>query len=192
MGREADIQVDENMQRAQTKDASRLSSFHFRRQVFPNDRPQTRYDVASRPVSPPASAAPSRRTSPPASPIDRLHHLNGKINGNGNSSGHGTPPRSRSAQSTRCSSPEGEEEQGPEVMEMTMDEVINGRGDGAAFPGLMGVVNAYLNSLNVDVATKCDLRRYLDLIKWRARGESSFCFTLTLIGNERYETDCDR
>jgi glutamate--cysteine ligase catalytic subunit len=56
-------------------------------------------------------------------------------------------------------------------MEMTMDEVINGRGDGA-FPGLMGVVNAYLNSLNVDVATKCDLRRYLDLIKWRARGES--------------------
>jgi glutamate--cysteine ligase catalytic subunit len=53
---------------------------------------------------------------------------------------------------------------------MTMDEVINGRGDGA-FPGLMGVVNAYLNSLNVDVATKCDLRRYLDLIKWRARGE---------------------
>jgi glutamate--cysteine ligase catalytic subunit len=152
-----DEQVDENMQRAQTKDASKLSSFYFRRQVFPNDRPQTRYDIGSRPVSPPASATASRRTS-------RLHHLNG--NGNG----HGTPPRSRSAQSTRCSSPQEEEEQGPEVMEMTMDEVINGRGDGA-FPGLMGVVNAYLNSLNVDVATKCDLRRYLDLIKWRARGE---------------------
>jgi glutamate--cysteine ligase catalytic subunit len=159
------------MQRAQTKDASKLSSFYFRRQVFPNDRPQTRYDIGSRPVSPPASATASRRTSPPASPVDRLHHLNG--NGNG----HGTPPRSRSAQSTRCSSPQEEEEQGPEVMEMTMDEVINGRGDGA-FPGLMGVVNAYLNSLNVDVATKCDLRRYLDLIKWRARGESSSFFFL--------------
>ena len=152
------------MQRAQTKDASKLSSFHFRRQVFPNDRPQTRYDIGSRPVSPPGSTSASRRTSPPASPVDRLHHLS---NGNG----HGTPARSRSAQSTRCSSPQEEEEQGPEVMEMTMDEVINGRGDGA-FPGLMGVVNAYLNSLNVDVATKCDLRRYLDLIKWRARGES--------------------
>jgi glutamate--cysteine ligase catalytic subunit len=166
-----DEQVDENMQRAQTKDASKLSSFYFRRQVFPNDRPQTRYDIGSRPVSPPASATASHRTSPPASPVDRLHHLNG--NGNG----HGTPPRSRSAQSTRCSSPQEEEEQGPEVMEMTMDEVINGRGDGA-FPGLMGVVNAYLNSLNVDVATKCDLRRYLDLIKWRARGESSSFFFL--------------
>lgn len=60
---------------------------------------------------------------------------------------------------------------------MTMDEVINGRGDKGAFPGLLGVVNAYLNSLNVDVATKCDLRRYLDLIKWRARGE-----TIVLLG----------
>jgi glutamate--cysteine ligase catalytic subunit len=70
-------------------------------------------------------------------------------------------------------------------MEMTMDEVINGRGDGAAFPGLMGVVNAYLNSLNVDVATKCDLRRYLDLIKWRARGESSSSFHYLLVQTAR-------
>lgn len=54
-----------------------------------------------------------------------------------------------------------------------MDEVINGRGDGSTFPGLLGVVNAYLNSLNVDVVTKCELRRYLDLVKWRARGEST-------------------
>lgn len=53
-----------------------------------------------------------------------------------------------------------------------MDEIINGRGDGGVFPGLLGVVNAYLNSLNVDVTTKCELRRYLDLVKWRARGES--------------------
>jgi len=62
-----------------------------------------------------------------------------------------------------------------------MDEVINGRGDKGSFPGLMGVVNAYLNSLNVDVATKCDLRRYLDLIKWRARGESFQFFTITFV-----------
>jgi glutamate--cysteine ligase catalytic subunit len=53
---------------------------------------------------------------------------------------------------------------------MTLDEIINGRGEG--FPGLMGLVNAYLNGLNVDVGTKCELRRYLDLIKFRAKGES--------------------
>jgi glutamate--cysteine ligase catalytic subunit len=52
---------------------------------------------------------------------------------------------------------------------MTIDEVINGRGD---YPGLMGLVNAYLNSVNVDLATKCELRRYLDLIKYRAKGRS--------------------
>lgn len=55
---------------------------------------------------------------------------------------------------------------------MTINEIINGKGDGDSFPGLMGVVNAYLNSLNVDVATKCELRRYLDLIKHRAKGIS--------------------
>ncbi len=58
---------------------------------------------------------------------------------------------------------------GCQIVHMSMDEIINGRGD--SFPGLMGVVNAYLNSLNVDVATKCELRRYLDLIKYRAKGE---------------------
>ena len=56
---------------------------------------------------------------------------------------------------------------------MTLDEIINGKGD--HFPGLMGMVNAYLNSLNVDVGTKCELRRYLDLIKWRAKGEYMVC-----------------
>lgn len=150
------------MQRAQTKDASRRSKFHFRRQVFPLDRPQTRYDLASRPVSPPTS----RRSSPPMSPTTPLS----PTNGNGNNH-----PRSQSHASTRCSTPVvGEDEDGPETVEMTMDEMINGRGDGATFPGLLGVVNAYLNSLNVDVATKCELRRYLDLIKWRARGRSHF------------------
>lgn len=142
------------MQRAQTKDASRKAKFHFRRQVFPYDRPQTRYDLNSRPVSPPTS----RRPSPPMSPI---------------SNGHA---RAQSAHSTRCSTPaqvHDEDEDGPEMVEMTMDEVINGRGDGATFPGLLGVVNAYLNSLNVDVVTKCELRRYLDLVKWRARGMST-------------------
>lgn len=152
------------MQRAQTKDASRKAKFSFRRQVFPFDRPQTRYDLNSRPASPPTS----RRTSPPMSPMSPTS------NGHGN--GH-SQARAQSAHSTRCSTPaqaqQDEDEDGPEVVEMTMDEVINGRGDGSTFPGLLGVVNAYLNSLNVDVVTKCELRRYLDLVKWRARGEST-------------------
>lgn len=42
-----------------------------------------------------------------------------------------------------------------------------------SFPGLMGVINAYLNSLNVDHVTRCEIRTYLDLIKHRAQGKPS-------------------
>jgi glutamate--cysteine ligase catalytic subunit len=47
------------------------------------------------------------------------------------------------------------------------------------FPGLLGLVNAYVNSLNVDVATKCDIRKYLNLIKDRASGMTG-CLQSTL------------
>lgn len=52
---------------------------------------------------------------------------------------------------------------------MSIDEIINGRTDG--FPGLIPLVESYLNSVNVDVETRCDLARYLDLIRKRASGE---------------------
>jgi glutamate--cysteine ligase catalytic subunit len=56
---------------------------------------------------------------------------------------------------------------------MTVDEIINGQrpGQGSAeFPGLIPLVESYLNSLNVDVETRCELARYLDLIRMRADG----------------------
>lgn len=56
---------------------------------------------------------------------------------------------------------------------MTINEVINGQqtssGD-AGFPGLIPLVESYLNSMNVDVETRCDLATYLDLIRKRANG----------------------
>ncbi|KAF2817688.1 putative glutamate-cysteine ligase Gcs1 [Mytilinidion resinicola] len=51
---------------------------------------------------------------------------------------------------------------------MTINEVINGQEDG--FPGLIPLVESYLNSMNVDVETRCELARYLDLIRKRADG----------------------
>ncbi|CAE6435924.1 unnamed protein product [Rhizoctonia solani] len=54
-----------------------------------------------------------------------------------------------------------------EYEEMTMNEIINGKG---TFPGLLGVVNAYLDSLNVEFTAKLKLKKYLDLIKRRADG----------------------
>ncbi|MCJ1316948.1 Zn finger-containing GTPase- Activating Protein for ARF [Xylographa vitiligo] len=59
---------------------------------------------------------------------------------------------------------------------MSIDEIINGRtesyDDGLpGFPGLIPLVESYLNSVNVDVETRCDLARYLDLIRKRASGQ---------------------
>ncbi|ORY03394.1 GCS-domain-containing protein [Basidiobolus meristosporus CBS 931.73] len=51
---------------------------------------------------------------------------------------------------------------------MTINEIINGKDDG--FPGLIPIVNSYLNSLNVDIETRRTLGRYLDFIKCRADG----------------------
>lgn len=161
--------VDENMQKGQERDASRLNQFHFRRNIFPTERSGSTYDLNSRPVSPPSTAASSRPESPnrtSRSPTQSTFSNGNNINGKSGTANHS---RSQSRTSTRCSSPEEEDIGGCQVVLMSMDEIINGRGE--SFPGLMGVVNAYLNSLNVDVATKCELRRYLDLIKYRAKGE---------------------
>ena len=74
---------------------------------------------------------------------------------------------------------------------MTLDEIVNGRpqpsasssarrgqdeeeeqGTGAGdFPGLVGLVYNYLDSLNIDVETRIEMGAYLDLVAARARGE---------------------
>ncbi|PKY08463.1 gamma-glutamylcysteine synthetase [Aspergillus campestris IBT 28561] len=52
---------------------------------------------------------------------------------------------------------------------MSIADIINGAEDGS-FPGLIPLVESYLNSVNVDVETRCFLARYLDLIRRRANG----------------------
>jgi glutamate--cysteine ligase catalytic subunit len=51
---------------------------------------------------------------------------------------------------------------------MPLAEIVNGCADG--FPGLVPLVESYLNSVNVDIETRCKLDRYLDLIRQRADG----------------------
>ena len=55
-----------------------------------------------------------------------------------------------------------------EYEEMGVNEIINGSDD---FPGLIPIVESYLDSMNVDVATRCELQRYLNLIRDRASGK---------------------
>ena len=60
---------------------------------------------------------------------------------------------------------------------MTIDEIINGQpssccsDSGSCFPGLIPLVESYLAGMNIDVQTRCELIRYLDLIRKRASGE---------------------
>lgn len=55
---------------------------------------------------------------------------------------------------------------------MTVEEIINGsQSDEHDFPGLIPIVESYLDSVNVDIQTRCDLSTYLDLIRMRASGE---------------------
>ncbi|MCJ1374498.1 Zn finger-containing GTPase- Activating Protein for ARF [Loxospora ochrophaea] len=77
------------------------------------------------------------------------------------SSGTATP-----AQPSRPPTPTGPVDD--EYTLMTVDEIINGQADG--FPGLIPLVESYLNSVNVDVETRCELARYLDVIRKRASG----------------------
>jgi glutamate--cysteine ligase catalytic subunit len=56
-----------------------------------------------------------------------------------------------------------------EYTQMSINEIVNGQPDG--FPGLVPLVESYLNDVNVDVETQCELARYLGLIRKRANGK---------------------
>ncbi|KAK3685745.1 glutamate-cysteine ligase-domain-containing protein [Podospora appendiculata] len=139
------VKVDENMETAHARDAVLDKTFHFRRNPFP-----------VRPSRAAASRTPSGSSTPnPAS--------------------------------SRPPTPSGPVED--EYRKMSINEIINGTayarhsanadahyesdadGDAEEFPGLIPLVESYLDSVNVDVVTRCELATYLDLIRKRASGE---------------------
>lgn len=84
---------------------------------------------------------------------------------NGGSSGTTTP-----ATLSRPPTPTGPVEEEYELM--SIDEIMNGSPPTSSneFPGLIPLVESYLDSMNVDVETRCELAAYLDLIRKRADG----------------------
>jgi len=92
--------------------------------------------------------------------------------GNENGNGASTPADASSRPATPLGPVQDEYE------EMSINEVINGQHSAASshsssdsgFPGLIPLVESYLNSMNVDVETRCALATYLDLIRKRANG----------------------
>ena len=98
-------------------------------------------------------------------PLPRRHGgaRGGTTNGS-SPSGTSTP----NPTSSRPSTPIGPVEAEYELM--TVDEIINGTKPDHSFPGLIPLVESYLDSLNVDVETRCEIASYLALIRGRANG----------------------
>lgn len=84
------------------------------------------------------------------------------------SSGANSPVLNGIGSSRPASPPLGPVEDEYELM--TVNEIINGQARLGGFPGLIPLVENYLNSMNIDVETRCELGRYLTLIKKRADG----------------------
>ncbi|EPZ31111.1 glutamate--cysteine ligase catalytic subunit [Rozella allomycis CSF55] len=57
-----------------------------------------------------------------------------------------------------------------EFEEMTIDEIINGKENVEEFPGLIAIVESYLETLSLDVESQCRISKYLCLISGRAKG----------------------
>lgn len=94
-------------------------------------------------------------------------------------SGTSTPNGGGSTTFSRPPTPNGPVED--EYRLMSVNEIINGTAaangsagdddDEEGFPGLIPLVESYLDSVNMDVVTRCELATYLDLIRRRASGE---------------------
>lgn len=149
------------MQRAQLRDASRSSKFYFRKNVFP-------------PIS---SRTSSVQSSGAASPVEGANGI----------------PRVKERRLRNCYPPIPPPEEGlpnvavdEEYEEMTMDEILNGKVSHTGtlhltppylcvfqetgFPGLLGLVELYLGTLDMNEDERCKIGSYLNLIKCRANG----------------------
>ena len=51
---------------------------------------------------------------------------------------------------------------------------------GAAFPGLLGLVEAYLETLDIDQAERQQINKYVDLVRRRANGLCLYFFQFLL------------
>ncbi|KAL5255390.1 hypothetical protein ACHWQZ_G010822 [Mnemiopsis leidyi] len=56
----------------------------------------------------------------------------------------------------------------PDIVEMTIDEIINGNGE---FPGICKVIRAYINNMDLEFVTATRICSYISLMQKRASGE---------------------
>jgi len=152
--------VDENMRRAQQRDAVNQAKFYFRREIFT----PTSSRATSGAVTPEIIPASSHCSVPPPS-------TNGIANGfHGNHNGR---RKQRMMENRFPPLPLPEEglmggNVNEEYGEYTIDEIINGKGD--SFPGLISLVETYIGTLDLSDSESRKISSYLDLVRRRANG----------------------
>ncbi|KAK2754704.1 Zn finger-containing GTPase- Activating Protein for ARF [Arachnomyces sp. PD_36] len=97
------------------------------------------------------------------------HRVSRRTGTNGSEQSSGTTSPTTNTNRSTSSSPHPPPPVESEYEPMTISEIINGSAT-STFPGLIPLVESYLNSVNVDVETRCAVARYLALIRGRADG----------------------
>jgi glutamate--cysteine ligase catalytic subunit len=159
------------MERAQKRGSSRNTKFWFRRSVYPPGEERIR--------------SPLNEVNLPTPPSERVDNddLAIRPNHKGDCGKCNTHSAFLTENAREKLMPVEEEYE-----EMTIDEIINGKVifliiivifpctnlpiniQGSTFPGLLGAVNEYVKTLDVEYAKKKALRKYLNLVKHRADG----------------------
>lgn len=134
--------VDENMATAQRRDAAAKAKFHFRKDVYPPGRSGASSVASSSGACSPTDGAPRKKDK-------KMRNCF---------------PRSALPEDGFIPRPPVEEE----YEEMSMDEIINGKGDN--FPGLLRLIYAYTDTLDIEPRELAKVGSYLDLIRRRANG----------------------
>ena len=182
------------MHRAQQRDAVNQARFFFRREVFTPTPSRATSGAASPDIT--APACPPSNASPTDGTANGFHndHSNGRRKQRVMENCFPPPPL-----------PDGGLASGSvkeEYAEYTMDEIINGRvniqalpsktvfadsacpiityfGQGEVFPGLIGLVETYISTLDLCELEQRKIASYLDLVRRRANGSLKTAATWT-------------
>ncbi|GAA5871784.1 hypothetical protein JCM16303_000863 [Sporobolomyces ruberrimus] len=157
--------VDENMHRAHRRDAVNSEKFYFRKNLFdpkPGHGCDASLDV---PATTNGNSAPTNGHSRSAT-SDSSSSTSSDVPTSPCCSSH-APSRAPSPIPTTEEVPFGAVED--EYDEFTINEIINGS-PSRSFPGLLGVVNRYLDGLQISPEVRSNLDKSLDLVSKRADG----------------------
>lgn len=167
--------VSENMETAHARNAVGERMFYFRKQPLPTVRHHRHAPAAvnghGSGTWTPQHGTPSRPASPRAGPVEdeyELMTIDEIINGQ-TVQGRARRRRRRRRRSTDDDDDDDNNNEDKDDNNPSPDPSSSST---TLFPGLLPLVETYLNSVNIEVETRCELARYLDLIRRRAAGRS--------------------